>query len=215
MDSSILKLMFLTNKSQQDQGHYLSYLEEVLQYGITCVQLREKKLNKRLLFKFGESLKTLLDKYKIPLIINDNTDLCVELDAHGVHLGQADGDIYEARDKIGNNKIIGRSVNTISEIIKANKEPIDYIGVGSIFPTVSKMDVQRIWYIDGLVEAIRNSDFPVVAIGGINEENISDVISSGVAGIAGIGIFHQLDSNSEVLKKISKKMSEHCYDRYN
>jgi thiamine-phosphate pyrophosphorylase len=191
MKKSFLQLTLVTNKGNIPTVSYLNFIEVCIKAGITCVQLREKSLPKKDLLDFGNSLKCLLDLYNVPLIVNDDIDLCIKLSAFGVHLGQSDTDVTKARSALGTDKIIGLSVNTIEQIQNSLTLPIDYIGVGAIFPTHNKPDVETIWGLNGLKDAYLISSHPIVAIGGIDENNIFSVINSGADGIAAIGVFHQ------------------------
>ncbi|MGE3921208.1 MAG: thiamine phosphate synthase, partial [Gammaproteobacteria bacterium] len=161
-------------------------------------------LTKNKLLSFASALKKLLDTFQIPLIINDNLELCLTLNADGLHLGQNDGDITIARNLLGPDKIIGLTINTIEQVEHANQLPIDYIGIGSIFPTQHKADVQNIWGITELSKAVGLSCHPTIAIGGINISNANEVMRAGVFGIAAIGAFHQTKNLTETIQKLKK-----------
>ncbi|CAM0117806.1 thiamine phosphate synthase [Rhabdochlamydiaceae symbiont of Dictyostelium giganteum] len=184
------RLMLITNKGGSSTSSYLELIESYVKSGVTSVQLREKSLSKEELLSFGTSLKNLLDLYHIPLIINDHIDLCLKLNASGVHLGQSDEEILRARAILGPDKIIGLSVNTVVQVKEANLLPLSYIGVGAIFPTISKLNVETIWGLKGLREVAAIALHPIVALGGINESNAHSVICSGAFGIAAIRAFH-------------------------
>jgi thiamine-phosphate pyrophosphorylase len=190
MKENFWRLTLVTNKNNISIATYLEFVEACLKAGITCVQLREKSLPQKELFYFGSKLKSLLDLYNVPLIVNDDIDLCIKLDAFGVHLGQSDTEITAARFALGADKIIGLSVNTIEQVQSSLSLAIDYIGVGAIFPTNNKPDVATIWGLHGLQQASLASPYPVVAIGGIDASNVFSVINSGADGIAAIGAFH-------------------------
>lgn len=191
MKENFWQLTLVTNKGSAPAAPYLEFIKVCLKAGITCVQLREKSLPQEELLHFGSSLKRLLDLYNIPLIVNDDIDLCIKLSAFGVHLGQSDTEVTKARSALGADRIIGLSVNTIKQIQNSLTLPIDYIGVGAIFPTHNKPDVETIWGLSGLSQASLVSSRPIVAIGGIDESNTFSVINSGADGIAAIGAFHQ------------------------
>lgn len=196
------KLMLVTNKQDRPLETYLDFIEICAKSGITSVQLREKTLSDSALFEFGLALKSRLDPYHIPLIVNDNVQLAHELDAAGVHLGQTDGDILKARQVLGSSKIIGLSVDTEKQLCSANNYPIDYIGVGSIFPTKNKKDVATYWKLNGLRKLAQFNHYPIVAIGGINLNNALSVMQVGAAGIAAIGVFHDTDNPSKTTKAL-------------
>ena len=138
MKANFWQLMLVTNRADLPLIPYLQLIEICIKSGITSVQLREKYLSKVALFDFAYTLKQLLDTHNIPLIINDDVDLCSKLDATGVHLGQSDTKISEARAILGADKIIGLSVNSIEQIQRSNSQPINYIGLSAIFPTRNK-----------------------------------------------------------------------------
>ncbi len=187
-------LILVTHKGDQPLDAYLKWIDVCVQSGISAVQLREKNLSDQALYQFGQALKATLDLTNTPLIINDNVDLCLKLDAAGVHLGQSDGDPIQAKDRLGADKIIGLSVDTMDQLQKANMLELDYIGVGAIFPTQSKPDVKTIWGLDGLKQAVLNSLHRVIAIGGIHQNNALAVLQTGVSGIAAIRAFHDVNA---------------------
>ncbi|EPP28827.1 thiamine monophosphate synthase/TENI family protein [Chlamydia psittaci 08-2626_L3] len=151
---------------------------------------------------FGEALKSILDPLEIPLIVSDSVSACLDLDATGVHLGQTDGDVIEARELLGSDKIIGWNVNTLDQLLNANTLPIDYLGLRAMFATQNKPDATNLWGFSGLEQAVSLCEHPIVAIGGINESNASKVIDAGAAGIAAIGVFHSAQNPSSVTKAL-------------
>lgn len=187
---SILKRMLVTHKSDAPLSSYLDFIRTSVASGVTSVQLREKTLSRDALLHFGEALRDLLTSLHIPLIINDHVDIALALQADGIHLGQQDMYPCQAREILGDAVIIGWSVDTEAQLEIANTLPIDYIGIGAIFPTQHKSDITTIWGLDGLARAARISKHPIVAIGGIEMHNIPDVLAAGADGIAGIGLFH-------------------------
>src|SRR3989338_7366763 len=183
-------LTLVTNKKDLPTQAYLELIEGCVKAGVSCVQLREKSLNYKELLSFGRSLKELLDSKNIPLIINDHLDLCLDLDASGVHLGQGDGDPVKARSMLGPDKIIGLTVNTMTQVENSNALPIDYIGLGAIFPTKNKPDIENIWGLEGLKKASLSAAHPIIAIGGIDHSNVLSVLNSGAEGVAAIAALH-------------------------
>lgn len=193
--NAFYRLMLLTHIQQRSD--YMEFILHCIHAGITCVQLREKHCSDDALYRFAVELKACLAPYRVPLIINDNVSLARAVDAAGVHLGQSDSDVIQAREQLGPNKIIGLSINTPSQLEHANTLPVDYVGVGAVFPTLSKPDVTTIWGIDGLRQACGLSQHPVVAIGGIDRNNAHEVVRAGAQGIAAIGAFHQASHPEE------------------
>ncbi|MCL1925144.1 MAG: thiamine phosphate synthase [Defluviitaleaceae bacterium] len=157
-------------------------VEEAIIGGVTIVQLREKNKSSRKFYEKAVKIREITKKYNTPLIINDRVDIAYAVEADGVHLGQDDLDIKEAR-KIMGNKIIGISTNFVSQAIKAEKAGADYIGVGAVFKTNTKENSIHIG-IEGLKEIKEAVKIPIVAIGGINELNISEIKNIGVQGYA-------------------------------
>ena len=213
MKANFWQLTLVTNKGNTPTAPYLEFIEVCLKAGITCVQLREKSLPGEDLLDFGSSLKRLLDLYNVPLIVNDDIDLCIKLKACGVHLGQSDTEVTKARSALGTDKIIGLSVNTIEQIQSSLTLAIDYIGVGAIFPTNNKPDVETIWGLGGLNQASLVSSRTIVAIGGIDENNTFSIINSGADGIAAIGAFHQAADPFLTTKNLIKIIREANNDR--
>jgi len=204
------KLILVTNKQSNPLDKYLAFIAECAKSGITAVQLREKNLNFNELLAFGKQLKSILKPLEIPLIINDNIELALALDADGIHLGQTDGDIQQARQKLGK-KIIGLTVNSIEQIQAANTLPIEYVGVGAIFPSLNKTDVTTIWGLDELAYAATIAKVPVVAIGGINTANAHKVIQAGANGIAAIAAFHETKTPANTIKKLLNQVLGDCH----
>lgn len=184
------KLMLVTQKSDLSLATYLDFIQVCVSHGVDAVQLREKNLNPAELLTFGKALKQLLAIYRIPLIVNDNIKLCLALNADGVHLGQQDESCLRARKILGADKLIGLSVDTLEQAKKANDYPVNYVGVGAIFPTRNKANITTTWGVSGLTAVRSVARHPIIAIGGIDESNAADVIHTGVHGIAAIGAFH-------------------------
>lgn len=206
MDNAYNKLVFVTNWDRRDisRQEYLDIIKSCVRYGVTSIQIREKQSSKASIVEFYYDIRKVLGSYKVPIIINDDIELAKDLNADGVHLGQDDGDPLHARSLLGNNKIIGISVNSEAELKSANLLPVDYVGVGAIFPTESKSDISKIWGVEGLLKLSKISKHPIIAIGGINELNASRVISAGADGIAAIGVFHNIPSPEVVVRKLRK-----------
>lgn len=205
MRKTDLKLTLVTANLAFPSSQYLQLVKDCIEGGVTAVQLRQKTLKGLELFDFAKSLQHLCTEYAIPLIVNDNLALCLALNASGLHLGQTDGDVLEARRKLGNEKLLGLTVDSLEQLHQANSLPIDYVGIGAIFPTKNKPDVQTIWGLDNLREACAISKFPVIAIGGITEQNIEMVINAGAYGVAAIGAFHDAadpKTTTHILKQI-------------
>lgn len=183
-------------------------VEECINAGVTMVQLREKEISFEEFVELGRKIKKVTDKYDIPFVINDNIEVAKEINADGVHIGQDDINPREARNILGKEKIIGVSVKNIEEAKKAETDSADYLGVGAMFPTDSKLDASDLT-IEEAREIVNNTGIPVVAIGGINKENIKELKDTGMSGVAIIsGILKEKDRKkaTEELHKLSKEV---------
>ncbi|APM40160.1 thiamine phosphate synthase [Clostridium kluyveri] len=159
-------------------------VEQAILGGVTLVQLREKDVSTREFYKQALELKKITETYNVPLIINDRLDIAQAVDAEGVHLGQSDMPLIEARNILGKNKIIGISVGNVEEALEAEKNGADYVGIGAIFFTGTKKDIDIPIGIKGLRSVYNSINIPAVAIGGINENNFREVLSTGINGIS-------------------------------
>lgn len=186
-----LKLCLLTNIESTSFDQYKKFLISAIRGGVTSIQLREKNLAYDELKSLALSIHALLKPHQIPLIINDHVDLAKEIDAEGVHLGQSDVSPVYARNILGQDKIIGLSVESWDELEKANQlNCIDYIAASAVFKSKTKTNCRTIWGLNGLKEIVKKSIHPVVAIGGIDGSNMSEVMKSGVTGVAVVSAIH-------------------------
>lgn len=183
-------LTLVTANHCHAHADYLDHVVACVAAGCAAVQLRDKSCDLSTLLPFGRALQQRLTPLRTPLLINDHVDICLALDAAGVHLGQHDGNVRAARERLGPNKVIGLSVNTLQQLQQANQLPLDYVGIGAIFPTSNKPDVETVWGLDALRQACALSRHPVIAIGGIDQHQVAAVMACGVAGVAAIGAFH-------------------------
>lgn len=168
-------------------------VEEALKGGATCIQLREKTLSEEEFIAEAKQVKIVCAKYNVPFIINDSVDVALACDADGVHLGQKDLEAGNAREILGPDKIIGVSAKTVEDALRAQERGADYLGVGAVFGTSTKLDATEVTK-DRLKEVCEAVDIPVVAIGGITEQNISELKGYGADGVAVISaIFAQDD----------------------
>ena len=179
-------------------------VKESLDGGVTFLQLREKDLDDENFLKEAVELKELCKEYKVPFVINDNVDIAIKMDADGVHVGQSDMEAGDVRAKLGPDKIIGVSAQTVEQAILAEQRGADYLGVGAVFPTGSKDDADDVSLetLKAICEAV---SIPVVAIGGITLENTPQLAGTGISGVAVISaIYAQEDIRkaSEDLKKV-------------
>ncbi|WP_368490185.1 thiamine phosphate synthase [Clostridium sp. BJN0013] len=159
-------------------------VEQAILGGVTLIQLREKDASTREFYEQALEVKKITEAYNIPLIINDRVDIAQAVDAEGVHLGQSDMPLIAARNILGKDKIIGISVGNIEEALEAEKNGADYVGIGTIFFTGTKKDIDIPIGIEGLKSIYNSINIPAVAIGGINENNFREVLSTGIDGIS-------------------------------
>ena len=170
-----------------------SQVEKALKGGATFVQLREKELDEETFLEEAKKIKKLCAEYHVPFVINDNVDIALKIDADGVHVGQSDMEAGKVREKLGADKIIGVSAQTVEQALRAQEHGADYLGVGAVFPTGSKADAVEVDH-DVLKAICEVVDIPVIAIGGITKDNVKDLAGSGICGIAVISaIFGQKD----------------------
>ncbi|MCI6190324.1 MAG: thiamine phosphate synthase [Clostridium sp.] len=183
-------------------------IEEAILGGTSIVQLREKCASSLEFYEIAKEVKKITDKYNVPLIINDRIDIALAIDASGVHLGQSDIPCSIARKILPKGKIIGVSAHNLNEAEKALKDGADYLGCGAVFNTSTKKDVTTLSY-EGLKEITDNINIPIVAIGGINENNIITLKGSGINGVAVVSSIigkENVKGASEKLKELVKKL---------
>ncbi|WP_294014076.1 thiamine phosphate synthase [uncultured Treponema sp.] len=181
---------------------------QAIEGGATLIQLREKELSEKEFLEEAFSIKKICTSKKIPLIINDNVKIAKETDAYGVHIGQSDMELIEARKILGADKIIGVSCQTVEQALQAEKNGADYLGVGAVFSTSTKTDADNV-PLSTLKEICSSVKIPVVAIGGISLQNMSQLKGSGIAGVSVISaIFAQQDirSSTKELKSSAEKL---------
>lgn len=182
-------------------------IEQALKGGATLIQLREKNISFEEYCKTADSVHRLCQSYGVPLIINDNTEVARAVNAEGVHLGQNDMSIIEARQILGEDKIIGATARTKEQAVKAEQDGADYVGSGAVFGTSTKADAVKM-SLDTLRDICSSISIPVTAIGGITKENIFQLNGTGVAGAAVVsGIFAENDiynSTVELKNKIEE-----------
>ncbi|MES2878018.1 MAG: thiamine phosphate synthase [Pseudomonadota bacterium] len=179
-----LRLYLVTDQSSAGERTLNDVVAAAVQGGVSCVQLREKRLNTRDFFAQAMALKALLAPHNIPLVINDRIDVALACGAQGVHLGQSDMPVLQARRLLPPEVFIGWSVESMDDVIRSASLPIDYLGVSPIYATPTKTDTQTPWGLDGLSQVRLATALPLVAIGGIHAGNALEVLSAGADGLA-------------------------------
>ncbi|MBZ4662697.1 MAG: thiamin-phosphate pyrophosphorylase [Caloramator sp.] len=200
-------LHLVTDRKIIGDRDWLSCIEDAIKGGVTIVQLREKEASSLEFYNIAIQMKKITSKYSIPLIINDRVDIALAVDADGVHIGQEDIPAKKVRQLIGENKILGVSVSNIEEANRAFEDGADYLGVGAIFPTDTKKDAVNV-NIETLKKIRNNLNCKVVAIGGINENNVYKLkgLCDGVAVIS--AILGKEDVKDAAIKIKSKFLQE-------
>lgn len=207
-DKQDLLLYAVTDRAWLNGESLYSQVEQSLKGGATFIQLREKTLDEDTFLDEAKDIKELCKRYQVPFVINDNVDIAMAMDADGVHVGQRDMEAGNVREKMGPDKILGVSAQTVEQAVLAEQRGADYLGVGAIFTTGSKADADDVSFetLKAICEAVH---IPVIAIGGINEDNLMQLSGSGICGIAVISaIYAQPDIKkaTEELKKLAVKM---------
>lgn len=183
-------------------------VRESLEGGVTMLQLREKTLEEPAFLQEARELQALCRSYHVPFIVNDNVDIALAMDADGVHVGQSDMEALDVRAKLGPDKIIGVSAQTVEQALLAEKHGADYLGVGAVFPTGSKADAEEVSF-DTLKAICQAVAIPVVAIGGISRGNAARLAGSGICGVAVISAIYgaaDIRAASQELKAATEEM---------
>ncbi|MFB5281747.1 thiamine phosphate synthase [Peribacillus sp. Hz7] len=211
VDKQSMLLYAVTDRAWLGEQSLAEQVEQTIQGGATFIQLREKNLPYEDFLKEAQQIKKITDAYNVPFVINDNVEVAIACAADGIHIGQDDMDLSTARNIIGDDKILGVSVQTVEQARLAEKGGADYVGVGAVFTTSTKLDATALPL--RTLEAICQSvSIPVVAIGGINEKNILQLSGSGIDGVAVVSaIFAKQDIKkaSQELLALSKQIVNH------
>lgn len=209
-DKKDLILYAVTDRSWLGEQTLYEQVEAALKGGTTFVQLREKELDEEAFYEEALEIQKLCAKYHVPFVLNDNVELAARINADGVHVGQSDMEAGDVRKKLGPDKIIGVSAQTVEQALLAQERGADYLGVGAVFPTGSKADAVEVEHhvVKEICDAV---DIPVIAIGGISRDNVMELKGTGICGIAVISaIFAQKDIEAAAreLREQTEKMVE-------
>ena len=183
MNREALRLYLVTNRYQDSLQSFLEKIETACRSGVTIVQLREKNLTTNQYYQLAKQVKEITDAYQVPLIIDDRLDVCLAVDAAGLHIGDDELPVSVARKVLGPEKILGVTAKTVKRALEAEEGGADYLGTGAIFPTTTKENAP-ITLISTLKTICQRVAIPVVAIGGLTSENIDQLIGTGIAGVA-------------------------------
>ena len=207
-DKRYMLLYAVTDRAWTGKQTLYDQVEAALKGGVTCVQLREKELDEMAFIQEAKELCALCRRYGVPFLVNDNVEIAVVCGADGIHVGQEDLAAGEVRRRVGENMILGVSVHTVEEARQAVRDGADYLGLGAVFPTSTKTDVEQMpnETLRAICDAV---DVPIVAIGGINRGNILRLAGSGVDGVALVSaIFsaEDIEGTCRELRAMSKEM---------
>ncbi|ORO64757.1 thiamine phosphate synthase [Streptococcus oralis] len=183
MNRKVLRLYLVTNRYQDSLENFLEKVETACRSGVTIIQLREKNLTTNQYYQLAKQVKEITDAYQVPLIIDDRLDVCLAVDAAGLHIGDDELPVSVARKVLGPEKILGVTAKTVNRALEAETLGADYLGTGAIFPTTTKENAP-ITLISTLKTICQTVAIPVVAIGGLTSENIDQLAETGIAGVA-------------------------------
>ena len=200
-------LYFITDSSGYSEEEFLYYVEQALLGGATIVQLREKEKSIREYIELAGKVHKITKKYNVPLIIDDRVDVALAIDAEGVHVGQMDMPVSVARKLMGENKIIGATTKTVKQALEAYEQSADYLGVGAIYPTTTKVKTV-LTSTDTLKDICNAVPIPVNAIGGLNKDNINILKGIPVAGICVVSAIMKAENPKRAAIELIERAKE-------
>ena len=200
-------LYFVTDRGLCGKKPLEEVVIEAVKGGAAYVQLREKDVSTGFFLEEAKRIKKLLEQYRVPLIINDRVDVALACGAEGVHIGQEDMPYEIVRELMGQKAIIGLSVETWEDVEVSQKLDVNYIGVSPVFSTPTKTDTKGSWGLDGLTRIKAFSRHPLVAIGGINESNVSEVVKAGADCIAVVSAICASPHSEAAARRINKMIN--------
>ena len=201
-------LYAVTDRAWVGKQSLYEQVESALKGGATCIQLREKELDDEAFLKEAIEISALCKQYRVPFFINDNVEIAIKCHADGIHVGQEDMEAAQVRQRVGDDMIIGVSVHSVEEALEAVRNGADCLGVGAMFSTSTKTDV-NVLPKETLRDICAAVDIPVVAIGGISKSNISQLADTGIDGVALVSaVFAAEDIENEcrLLRKLSEAL---------
>lgn len=206
----IMRLYAVTDRSWTGKQTLVQQTESALKGGVTCVQLREKHLDKAAFLQEALAVREICNQYHVPLLINDDIEIAVQSSADGVHIGQQDMPVEEARKILGRDKLIGVTAKTIEQALHAQAHGADYLGVGAVFSSSTKTNAIRIEKetLKAICAAVQ---IPVVAIGGITQENILQLAGLGMQGVALVSAVFSAQDIEQTCRKL-KRLAEQIAD---
>ncbi len=200
-DKRYMLLYAVTDRAWTGEQTLYEQVEAALKGGVTCVQLREKEMDETAFLQEAKDICALCRRYGVPFIVNDNVDVAIACQADGIHVGQEDMAAGEVRRRVGDAMLLGVSVHTVEEARRAVRNGADYLGLGAVFPTSTKTDVDQM--TNETLRAICDAvDVPVVAIGGINRGNLLKLSGSGVDGVALVSAIFSAEDIEDTCRKL-------------
>ena len=206
-----MKLYAVSDRSWVGHLTFLQQVELALQSGVTFFQLREKNLDTQAFIEEAKEIKKLCQKYQVPFIINDRVDIAKIVGADGVHVGQEDMDLTLARKELGPQAIIGVSCHSEEEALLAKENGADFLGVGAMFTTTTKKDTVAVSK-ETLREICQTTKLPVVAIGGVQKDNIQTLKDTGIAGVAVVSAIFGAKDISQACYELKQEVEKICHD---
>ena len=200
-------MYFITDSTNYSEEEFLSRVEQALMGGITLLQLREKDKSTREYIDLAEKVHTLTKKYNVPLIIDDRVDVALAIDAEGVHVGQSDMPVSTARKLMGDDKIVGATTKTVPQALEAYEQGADYLGVGAIYPTTTKVKTV-LTSTETLGNICSAVPIPVNAIGGLNKDNIDVLKGIPIAGICVVSAIMKADDPKQAAVELQARAKE-------
>ena len=200
-----LRLYLVTDSTGLSEEQFLNKVEGALKGGVTFLQIREKEKSTREYIELADKVHQISSKYHVPLLVDDRVDVAQAIDAEGVHLGQSDMQIDIARKILGKEKIIGATTKTVEQAKKAYEQGADYLGVGAIYPTTTKVKTV-ITSVDTLRDICNEVPIPVNAIGGLNKDNIDILRGVPIAGICVVSAIMKASDSFMAAKELRDKM---------
>lgn len=194
-------MYFITDSTNYSEAEFLRRIEEACKGGVTLLQLREKDKTTRDYLSLAEKVHTITMRYDIPLIIDDRVDIALAINAEGIHVGQSDLPVKFARQLMGTDKIVGATAKTVPQAVEAYEQGADYLGVGAIYPTTTKVKTV-LTSVDTLKEIVKAVPIKVNAIGGLNKDNIHVLNGTGIDGICVVSAIMKADDPFTAAKEL-------------
>lgn len=210
--NSYLELYAVTDRHWLGKQTLFDQVKEALDGGATCIQLREKQLDDKTFLQEAIEIQKLCKEYHVPFIVNDNVEIAKTMHADGIHVGQSDMEALDVRKELGKDVILGVSAQTVEQAKKAEAHGADYLGVGAVFPTGSKDDADDVSHetLKAICEAV---SIPVIAIGGITQDNVKELAGSGIVGIAVISAIFAQQHITQATKDLKQATEQMLNDR--